>query len=186
MKTIAISILLVYCSFLNGQTEKPEKSYWLNSGLGFYGAFQSGGFTWNVLSFQRLKETDSWKLKILYSEDGSISLASTSKRPHEHFYQADLLLGKVTTGNAFRFSIHGGLGFIGGVIRGDYLHTENFFFTTEYYEKEEFFTLCIPVETSLRLISIKNSIDLGLTLYGNLNTRASQWGITSGIFIRIN
>ncbi len=184
MKLITISILVLYCSLLNSQTiEKPEKNYWLNSGIGIYCAPRSAGFTWNVMSLQQIHKTSSWKIKLMYSEELNILGPS----PSEHFYEADFLLGKLTGGNSFHFSVHGGLGFIGGVTRGEPVNGgDDGFFRTTHYEKENIGTFCVPVEASLNTTGTENRIGMGVTVYGNINTIASQWGITLGIFIRLD
>jgi hypothetical protein len=182
MKTITISIFVLYCSLLSSQTtEKTEKSYWLNSGLGIYCAPQSAGFVWNVISLQQINRTKSWKIKLMYSEE--LNLFGPS--PSEHFYEAGFLTGRVSAGNVLRVSLHGGLGFTGGTTRGDYMYTEPVFFGASHYEKKDFFTLGIPVEAGIRAVAVKNSLELGFTAHANLNTIASQFGITMNIFIHL-
>ncbi len=89
--------------------------------------------------------------------------------PTEEFNSIDFLAGKYYGERFFRFTMQAGLGAIWGQKRGNFIgESAEILFSTEYYEKETFFTPAIPLKLAFKFIPFQ-FLAIGIDVQANLN-----------------
>jgi hypothetical protein len=149
----------------NSEEKKPIL-FWWNIGMGGSNIGMSGLLS-TSLQFDR-------KLISIRYLDNAEFLFDIFEKPTVETFDVGVLYGKVLAKGKFSFaSIAGGISYVGGVKRGEFLYRKGI---TDYYEEVYIQTIGIPIELqsflTLRLIGV------GIYGFANLNPRNTFWGFT--------
>ena len=164
-----------------------ESPIWITVGLGSGGVAGGGSATeWfsGRIAMSWCQGPGHWTISY-YSCGLPLPMSGFgSTVPREHVSDLGILYGKRWSQPGLGFvSVSGGIAFVHGMRRGEFIRkTGSWFSTTHYYEKEPFTTVGLPIDMQFCLAPF-NSVGLALDLFGNLNPERSYRAATLSLII---
>ncbi|EMR03390.1 hypothetical protein [Cesiribacter andamanensis] len=161
-----------------GQELTPDKKkVWLNVGLGGYGTFTKavdGGISL-LADVNVLQESKQYKFALDIHQEFTLF----GPNPAETYVGLSAQIGAAQHTKNMHVALLGGVGLVGGTIRGTNLqHTSGGFFSTEEYDSKTSLGVGLPVRAELSLIPAKG-FGLGISLFSNINTVRSVYGLAA-------
>jgi hypothetical protein len=167
MKKLMIVLLIFYSAEAFTQVNGRADSYWFDGSLGGDNLGINGG-----VSINYMHKSTVFRLRYLGSEEFQIFGPS----PSETVNDVGILFGKTYTKKYIQLVASGGMGFITGIKRGNYLYSEGGLFGTGYYQRERVYGMGIPVELEFQVRPFRYA-GLGMGVFGDLNTYRSLYGV---------
>jgi hypothetical protein len=154
-----------------------QKNLWINIGFG------ECGLQKHPLIFSRGLSLNFESKNYVYS------LRTTTHEefvmftdPPESFNDYAVLYG-ITRGNSkYKFTLSGGLSFVNGVRRGNFIYETGDLLTFSHYQKNHWYTFGIPIESQLFFCPF-SFLGFGVTGFANLNPERSFAGFLFGVQI---
>lgn len=128
------------------------------------------------------KDNIIYGLRYIYNTDEKFINLSEYSLPYEKSLEFGIYYGRKRkwTKN-FNGTLGGGMSYVYGVKRGDYLYTKNFFFSDiSYYEQKKFKSIGFTADARINFI-LNKYINLSINGVVNLNYYRSFYGILLGI-----
>lgn len=174
---IVVGLLVLFAGAFGQNADTSKKcKWWFDAGIGGFSASKGvSGDTYGV-GLTIFDDKLFYSVKFIRNEEPSDFLITYGPLPYEGYSSIDLMIGKGISKKYFLIQASGGLGLTTGIKRGAFLRSEETFFGyIDYYEKDRFTALSLPLEFDFMFKPIK-WLGIGFGCFANLNTIRSYGG----------
>ena len=168
MKKILLTLVFLGLIFWPGSfmlyardisNSSKEQYGWVNIGFGVNPFEQYAA----VMSISYQRGIGLFSIRGIYIEEGFDLFGPT---PVESVWDLGVLLGISLKSKYFMASLSGGIGAVGGILRGEFIGRSGFLFQHDKYEEIHFTTVGVPIEAQLFFTPL---FFLGFGIYGAVN-----------------
>ncbi len=179
-RTLSILLCLIFCytAITSQSVDRKDDRFWGEVGVGLYNSDEGYDKYANDFCVKLLKGNTLYTFRAMGIWEPTLFGPNVSDK----LSGLGLLIGTVMSDNYIHVGISGGLGYIGGVMRGKLLYTDpstGFFDITDrrHFEKVEFLTPCIPIQIDF-LLKPFSFLGLGVSLFADINFKRTIKGVT--------
>lgn len=175
---IFLCLLFFHTTITSQSIDRKDDRFWGEVGIGTYNSENGYDKYASEFCVKLLKGNTLYTFRAMGVWEPTLFGPNVTDK----FNGLGLLIGTVLSDNYVHVGISGGLGYIGGVMRGKLLYTEpstGFFDIRDrrHFEKVEFLTPSIPLQIDFLLKPFSN-LGLGVTLFADINFKRTIKGIT--------
>lgn len=157
-----IVLSLLFTHLVNGQLKID--GYSINPKLAVYDGIENGG------GFIGGAELNVLRNKFIYSLDyyRYEEFLIFGPDPSEYYNQIGLMIGKYVGDELFRFQYQAGIAPFWGIRRTELIKEGIGIFSSDYHEKENFFTIGITLKLGFKIVPT-SFLSIGIDLQTNMN-----------------
>ena len=167
---IAIGLLILFVTASASDTDSSKKyRVWFDASIGQTNSTKGVSCDMYGFGLTMADRRFFYTVKLTRNEEASDFLITYGPLPYETYTSIDATIGTGISNKFLQLQGSVGLGVTTGIKRGAFLRSESTFFgTIDYYEKDQFTALSIPLEVSF-MFKPTRWLGLGVAGFGNLN-----------------